>query len=115
MTRAGRYGRAALDRRNAARGSVSLRGSSLERLAAKLRPTGTTPAAWLEAEVDKVAPPTAPPPAWCGGAGAVLLEVDRQRRAVCPKCGRLIGTTQIGRATKTPQRYRLLSHREGAR
>lgn len=115
MTRASRNGRAALDRRNAERGSVSIRGESYERLAAKIRAAGGTVTGWLEAEVDKVAPAPAPPPGKCAGTGAVLLEVDRQRKAPCPRCKRLIGATKIGRATKTPQRYRLLAHREGAR
>lgn len=99
-------------RQRAERGSVSIAGRTYDRLAAWCKANGTNPTAWLTAQIDAAAPPTRPDPAWCAGGALVVLEVDRRRRVVCPKCKRTVGATPIGRATKTPQRYRITRHRE---
>lgn len=93
-------------------GSVSLRGDTYDRLLAWCKANGTTTAAaWLADQVDRVSPAPRPSRAWCPGPVDALTEVDSRGRSICPKCGRLIGSTRIGRSTKTPQRYRMLRHR----
>lgn len=111
MTRDSGRSAEARARRAAERGSVSIAGRTHERLAAWCKANGTNPAAWLTARVDEVAPPARPDPGWCSGSATVLVDVDRRGRAPCPTCHRLIGTTKIGRASKTRQRYRMIRHR----